>query len=71
MSENNSGWKQGNVNGPNEKLLELAEKLATVAKIGLQERVKRMQAHVTAEAKKFNHPVLNDLVKKINDIKVV
>jgi hypothetical protein len=64
-------WSKSDVKGPNEKLLLLASKLSEAAKLGLQEKIAKMQAHVSLEAKKYNHPELDKLVRQVNSIKVV
>jgi len=63
-------WRQGNLNGPNEKLLELATKLAEAAKLGINEKLNKMKGHVNAEASRLNHPVADKLAEEINKIEL-
>jgi hypothetical protein len=70
MSEDNPRWRQQTFNGPNEKLIELAEKLAEAAKLGINEKLTKLKTHVNAEAKKMNNPVADKFAEEINKIEI-
>ena len=68
--ESEGKWSQGTVNGPNEKLLELATKLGEAARIGIEEKLTKLKTHVNAETKKLNHPVADKFAEEINKIEI-
>jgi len=71
MSEKPPEWAQGNANWQNDTLVKLAERLNTMAKMAIQEKINKIKQHATAEAIRLNHPVMNDLAKKINEIEII
>ena len=71
MSEQSSGWASGNFDGPNKHLCAIAENLVKLARLGLLDKVAKMQAHVNATAERLpKTPEVMALLDRINNIKV-
>ena len=66
-----SEWKQGTATGPNDKLVALAENIAKMGKLAIQEKLDQMKRHVNVEVQKSGgHPILKEFAEHVNKIRV-
>ena len=64
-------WKTGTATGPNDKLVSLAEKIAQLGKLAIQEKLDQMKRHVNVEVQKNGgHPILKEFAEHVNKIRV-
>lgn len=63
-------WEQGNLQGPNEKLFNIALGLAKLHRMNIEKKLSDMKAHVNAECAKLNHPLADQFADEINKLKV-
>lgn len=68
IEETNTSWKQGTINGPNEKLLKIAKKLLEASKLSVGQKLSDLKRMANAEAKKIDHPEVYKAVEIINNI---
>ena len=71
MTDKSETWHQGNVNWQNDALVKLAEKLNSIARLAIQEKIDKVKQHANAEAARINHPTMTELAKKINEIDII
>ena len=63
-----SDWKQGDINGQNEKLVSIAEKITKMAKASIMEKITALRALINSESKKCDSEELDSLSKHLEKL---
>jgi hypothetical protein len=71
MSQDDPKWAKTDVNGPNEQLLRIAEKISELTKFAMNQELDKVKQFARAEALKHgNHPALKAIADNLEKMKV-
>lgn len=68
--ERHSNWKQDNISGYNAKLLNVFEKLNQLARMSMNAKLAELKDNVRREAKKHNHPLLDQISQEVEKLEI-
>ena len=66
-----SEWKEGSTSGQNERLLRIAEKVAKLGHLSIEQKLEKMRSKVRQEVDKSGgHPILKQFADMVEKIRV-